>query len=85
MQTAERGFEQTAADDGVAFDRPDRSPSYGARVRLGLAVAGLAALVGWGVLSHVQTGSSVDARGASEAQEAPVLQGHGKWIGYTSP
>jgi hypothetical protein len=49
-------------------------------VRLGLVVAGLAALVGWGVLDHVQTDPSANARA-----ETAGLDGHGKWTGYTSP
>jgi hypothetical protein len=81
VQTAERDFEQ-AARFGAAFNRRSGSGD-GARLRLGLAVAGLAALIGWGVLSHVQTGPSADSRGNTSAQET-LLDGHGKWTGYTS-
>jgi hypothetical protein len=79
VQTAQRDFGQ-AVRFGAALDqrggRDDRP-----RLRLALAVAGLAALVGWGVLSHLQTGPSTG--NATSAQEDP-LDGHGKWSGYTS-
>lgn len=83
VQTAERGFEQTARF-GAARDRPSRHADQGARVRLALAVAGLAALVGWGVQSHVRSDPSADARGTVSVQDAR-LDGHGKWTGYTTP
>jgi len=82
MQTAQRDFEQTArlaaASDrrGGGGDRP--------RLRLVLAVAGLAALVAWGVLSHARSGPPADAPGFTSSEQAP-LDGRGKWTGYTSP
>jgi hypothetical protein len=82
MQTAQRDFEQTArfaaASDrrGGGADRP--------RLRLALAVAGLAALVGWGVLSHARTAPSTDAAAITSPGEAR-LDGRGKWTGYTAP
>jgi hypothetical protein len=81
MQTAQRDFEQTARL-AAAFDRragrADRP-----RLRLALAIAGLAALVGWGVVSHVWTGPSTDGAGITSSGESR-LDGRGKWTGYTS-
>jgi hypothetical protein len=77
VHTAQHDFEQPARFDAALNRRSDSGD--GARLRLGLAVAGLAALVGWGVLSHVQTAPS-----PTSAQET-LLDGHGKWTGYTSP
>ena len=82
MQTAQRDFEQTvrfaAASDRRAegADRP--------RLRLALAVAGLAALVGWGVLDYARSAPSGDPGSITAAEHAP-LDGRGKWTGYTSP
>jgi hypothetical protein len=85
MTTAQREFEQTAASLGASFDRRGAGRlTEGARLRLLLAVAGLAALVAWGALSHVGIEASTDARGATSAQEAPRYDGSGKWTGYTS-
>lgn len=85
MTTAQREFEQTAASLGASFDRRGAGRlTEGARRRLLLAVAGLAALVAWGALSHVGIEASTDARGATSAQEAPRYDGRGKWTGYTS-
>jgi hypothetical protein len=83
VQTAHHDFEQTASF-GAALNRRGERPDRGARVRLGFAVAGLAALVGWGVLDHVQTDPSANARTITSAETAG-LDGHGKWTGYTSP
>jgi hypothetical protein len=85
MTTGQREFAQAAASDGAVFDRRDEGSSIrGARLRLVLAVAGLAALVAWGALSHVGTETAAEARGATSAQEAPRYDGRGKWTGYTS-
>lgn len=85
MTTAQRELEQAAAGLGAGFDRRDEGRSIeGARLRLVLAVAGLAALVALGALSHVGIDTSTDAPGATSAQEAPRYDGRGKWTGYTS-
>ena len=81
MRTAQHDFEQTARfaaalDRRVDADRP--------RLRLALAVAGLAALVGWGVLDYARSAPSADAGGITAAEQAR-LDGRGKWTGYTSP
>jgi hypothetical protein len=82
MQTAQRDFEQTARFAATLDRRGERAD--GPRLRLALAVAGLAALVAWGVLSHVWTGPSEDASAVTSSEEAR-LDGRGKWTGYTSP
>jgi hypothetical protein len=76
---------QQAAGFGPALDRRGKGRSNrGARLRLVAAVAGLGALVAWGLLSHARIDSSANAQGPTSAREAPRLDGHGKWIGYTS-
>jgi hypothetical protein len=82
MQTAQRDFEQTARL-AAAGDRRDGGADR-PRLRLALAVAGLAALVGWGVLSHAWTGPSTDGPAFTSSEQAR-LDGRGKWTGYTSP
>ena len=81
MNTAQREVEESAPILGAAFDRRGAG---GARLRLLLAVAGLAALVAWGALSHVGRETSADGRGVTSAQDAPRYDGRGKWTGYTS-
>jgi hypothetical protein len=85
MTTAQREFEQPAPTFGATLHRRDEGrANEGARLRLVLAVAGLAALVAWGALSHVGIETAVDARGSTSAQDAPRYDGRGKWTGYTS-
>jgi hypothetical protein len=85
MTTGQRECAQAAASHGAVFDlRSEGRRAEGARLRLGLAVAGLVALVAWGALSHVGTEPTVEAQGATSAQEAPRYDGRGKWTGYTS-
>ena len=85
MTTAQREFEQPAPAIGAAlYRRGARRTHERPRLRLLLAVAGLAALVAWGVLSHVGRESSADGRGATSAQDRPRYDGRGKWTGYTS-
>lgn len=84
MTTAQRDFEQTAASLAASDRRGEGPSSEGARWRLALATAGLAALVAWGLLSHAQIDPSADVRGAASAQDAPRYDGRGKWTGYTS-
>lgn len=85
MTTARGEFGQASASPGGVFDRRREGPPIeGARLRLLLAVAGLAALVAWGAMSHVGSETSTDVRGATSAQEAPRYDGRGKWTGYTS-
>lgn len=85
MTTRQREFGQAVTSPDAAFDCGDEEfVNQGARLRLVLAVAGLAALVAWGALSHVGTETAADTRGATSAQEAPRFDGRGKWIGYTS-
>jgi len=79
MQTAQRDFEQTARlaagfRPGEPADRP--------RLRLVLAVAGLTALVAWGVLDYASRAPSADAGAITSSDEAR-LDGRGKWTGYT--
>ena len=85
MTTAQREFEQTAASLGASFDRRGAGRlTEGARLRLLLAVDGLAALVAWGALSHVGIEASTDARGATSAQEAPRYDGR-LYVGVAQP
>jgi hypothetical protein len=85
MTTAQRKFEQPAPTLGATFHlRGEGRTNDSARLRLVLAVAGIAALVAWGALSHVGVETAVDARGATSAQDAPRYDGRGKWTGYTS-
>lgn len=85
MTTAQREFERPAPAVGAAlYRRGAGRTNEGARLRLLLAVAGLAALVAWGALSHVGSETSADGRGATSTQEAPRYDGRGKWTGYTS-
>jgi hypothetical protein len=82
MQTAQHDFEQTARFAAAAERRG--KPADRPRLRLALAVALLAALVGWGVLDYARSVPSADAGGISPADQAG-LDGRGKWTGYTSP
>ena len=85
MTTAQREFGQAAPSLGAPLDRRDQwRTNEGARLRLVLAVAGLAALVAWGALSHLALETTADARGAMSTQDAPRYDGRGKWTGYTS-
>ena len=85
MTIAQSEFEERAPTVGAAPHRRDEGrPSEGARVRLVLAVAGLAALVAWGALSHVGIETAADSRSVTAAPEAPRYNGRGKWTGYTS-
>lgn len=81
MQTVQHDFGQTARL-AAAFERRDGRADR-AGLRLALAVAGLAALVGWGVLSYAWSGPTTDA--AAIAADEALLDGRGKWTGYTSP
>ena len=85
MAMAQREFGQAAASlDSGSDRRRERRRAEGARLRLVLAVAGLAALVAWGALSHIGIETSAAGRGATSAQDAPRYDGRGKWTGYTS-
>jgi hypothetical protein len=85
MTTAQREFEQPVPAVGGALYRRDAGrTNQRARLRLLLAVAGLAALLAWGALSHVGSETSADGRGATSAQDTPLFDGRGKWTGYTS-
>ena len=85
MAMAQRELREVAASLAAASDRRgDGRATEGARVRLLLAVAGLAALVAWGALSHLGSDASADLRGPTSAQDAPRYDGRGKWTGYTS-
>jgi hypothetical protein len=82
MQTAQRDFEQTArlaAGSGRRGGDADRP-----RLRLALALAGLAVLVGWGVLDYARSGPKAGSDGIGVSEQTP-LDGRGKWTGYTSP
>jgi hypothetical protein len=84
MTTAQHELQQ-GPGFGPALDRRGKGRSNrGARLRLVLAVAGLAALVAWGALSHLGIEPSADAKGTTSAQDAPRYDGRGKWTGYTS-
>lgn len=61
MQTAQHDFEQTARFAAAADRRHE--PADRPRLRLALAVALLAALVGWGVLDYARSGPNADAGG----------------------
>jgi hypothetical protein len=82
MRTAQHDFERTARF-AAALDRP-AGDAERPRLRLALAVAGLAALVGWGVLDYARSAPSADAGGVTAAEHAR-LDGRGKWTGFTSP
>lgn len=85
MSMAQREFEQPALILGAVLRRRDEGrTAKGGRLRLVLAVAGLAALVAWGALSHLGVETPADARGVTSAQDAPRYDGRGKWTGYTS-
>ena len=84
MTTAQRTLQQAVASRPFLDSRSEARSTGGARLRLALAVAGLAALAAWGTLSHVGTETSADAKGTTSAREAPRLDGRGKWTGYTS-
>ena len=85
MTTAQREFEQPAPAVGAALYRRGAGRTHeGARLRLLLAVAGLAALVAWGALSHIGSETSADRQGVTSAQDTPLYDGRGKWTGYTS-
>jgi hypothetical protein len=65
-----------ASTESIADD------SYtGARRRLTLAVLWLAALVAWGLFSHLAADRGDDPGSASVPAEQP-LDGQGKWTGY---
>jgi len=81
MQTAQREFEHTAYL-AAGFDRQSEHADR-ARLRLALAVAGLAGLVAWGVLDYTSSAPSADSRVITSSDEARV-DGRGKWTGYTS-
>jgi hypothetical protein len=82
MRTAQRDFEQTARFTAASDRR--RGGADRPRLRLALAVAGLAALVGWGVLDYARTAPSTGVSAITAPGEAH-LDGRGKWTGYTSP
>jgi len=84
MTTAQRAFERATASRRPISRRGEGNSIGGARLRLVLAVAGLAALMAWGVLSHVGIETATSSRGAASAQDAPRYDGRGKWTGYTS-
>jgi hypothetical protein len=81
MQTAQRDFGQTARL-AAGFDRQGKGADR-PRLRLALAVAGLAALVAWGVLDYTSSAPSADSPVITSSDEAR-LDGRGKWTGYTS-
>jgi hypothetical protein len=82
MQTAQRDFKQVARL-AAGFHRQGEHADR-ARLRLALAVAGLAALVAWGVLDYADRAPSADAAAIASSDDAR-LDGRGKWTGYTSP
>ena len=82
MRTAQHDFEQSGRF-AAGLDRRGGNPDR-PRLRLALAVAGLAALVGWGVLDYARNAPSADAGGIAAAEQAR-FDGRGKWTGYTSP
>ena len=84
MTTAQRALERAAASRRPFAGRGEGTSIGGARLRLILAVAGLAALVAWGALSHLGIEPSANAKGTTSAQDAPCYDGRGKWTGYTS-
>ena len=84
MTTAQRAFERVAASRRPIARRGEGNSIGGARLRLVLAVAGLAALVAWGALSHLGIEHAADAKGTTSAQDAARYDGRGKWTGYTS-
>ena len=85
MPIGQREFAQPASTLDAGFDlRGEGRRNKGARLRLALAVGGLAALVAWGALSHVAGDMSDSARSATVAQEALRYDGRGKWTGYAS-
>jgi len=85
MTTAEHRFGEPAAAHDRTIDRRAGGRSHdGARLRLLLALAGLAALILWGTLSHLAqdaTDLPASSEQASPAGE-PGLDGRGKWTGY---
>ena len=62
MTTAQRAFERVAASRRPIARRGEGNSIGGARLRLVLAVAGLAALVAWGALSHLGIEPAADAK-----------------------
>jgi hypothetical protein len=84
MPTGQHEFGQAAATLGGGFALRGVRRNSGARLRLALAVGGLAALVAWGAFSHVDLETATEVRGATSTQDAPLYDGRGKWTGYTS-
>lgn len=87
MTSAEHRLGQNASVPGVAgAGEFAQDTSGGARLRLALGVAGLAALVAWGMATEVRAphADAYDASGEARAVSAtgPRYDGHGKWTGY---
>lgn len=81
MATTEQRLEQL----GAKGPRTRHTPDAGARYRLSLALAGLVALVAWGLLAQLSdqhTGAD-PAGQTAPADRVPQLDGHGKWGGYS--
>lgn len=85
MLTAEQRFGHSASTPrassaGQSFqDTPG-----GARFRLALGVAGLTALVAWGMASEGRSplADVKDTSGPAVSASEPRYDGHGKWTGY---
>jgi hypothetical protein len=86
MTTAKRRLDTLDLSPGAILAGHGRGDSRaGARYRLILALAGLAALVAWGLsheLSDARSGGEQAGQAASAAARQPNYDGHGKWGGY---
>lgn len=81
MATTEQRLEQL----GAKGPRTRHTSDAGARYRLSLALAGLAALVAWGLFDQLsdQHARANQAGQTAPADRLPHYDGHGKWGGYT--
>jgi hypothetical protein len=86
MTTAEHRLGYPASSPDPAIDRRAQGRSRdGARLRLILALAGLAALIVWGALSHVVHDPTTDLPTSTDQASSagqPGFDGRGKWTGY---
>lgn len=87
MLTAEQRFGHSASTPrATSAGQSFQDTPGGARLRLALGVAGLAALVAWGLATEVRAPHADPQYALGEARAVgatePRFDGHGKWAGY---